>query len=180
MPLPDPILIGLKKEPPMQSKDRETINAILLGGLIAGAIDIGAASLISGRSLGYIMQVIAGGLLGKTSFAGGAGTMLLGFVLQELMGVLIACAYVMLARGVPVLARRWLISGLGYGVLVFFVMNYVVLPLSAWKSIPHFTALKFSENMAAMLLFGLIVAFFARRLRGSTVSDHKHAASAPA
>ena len=164
----------------MQTKDRETINAILLGGLVAGAIDIGAASLITGRSLGYIMQVIAGGLLGKASFEGGAGTMVLGFLLQELMGLLIASAYVMLARGVPVLARRWITSGLVYGVVVFLVMNYVVVPLSAWKSIPHFTALKFSENMLAMLLFGLIVAFFARRLRGSTASGEKHAASAAA
>jgi hypothetical protein len=49
-------------------------------------------------------------------------------------------------------------------VIIFFVMNYVVVPLSAWKSAPHFTAVKFAANMAAMLLFGLIVAFFARRL----------------
>jgi hypothetical protein len=164
----------------MQNKDRQTLNAILLGGLIAGAIDIGAASLISGRSLGFIVQFIAGGLLAKATFDGGTGTMALGFFLQELMGLLIAGVYVMLARGVPLLARRWVISGLGYGVIVFLVMNYVVLPLSAWKSIPHFTAMKFAENMAAMLVFGLIVAFFARRLRGGAYSDEKHAASAPA
>ena len=164
----------------MQNKDRQTLNAILLGGLIAGAIDIGAASLISGRSLGFIVQFIAGGLLAKATFDGGTGTMVLGFLLQELMGLLIAGVYVMLARGVPLLARRWVLSGLGYGVIVFLVMNYVVLPLSAWKSVPHFTAMKFAENMAAMLVFGLIVAFFARRLGSNAYSDEKHAASAPA
>jgi uncharacterized membrane protein YagU involved in acid resistance len=164
----------------MKTKDRETLNAILLGGLVAGAIDIGAASLITGRSLGYIMQVIAGGLLSRTSFEGGSGTMLLGFVLQELMGLLIASAYVMLARGMPALARRWITGGLAYGVIVFFVMNYVVLPLSAWKSVPHFTMLKFSENMLAMLLFGLIIAFFARRLGGSRISGEPRGARAPA
>jgi uncharacterized membrane protein YagU involved in acid resistance len=62
------------------------------------------------------------------------------------------------------LLRRWVTSGLVYGVIVFFVMNYVVVPLSAWKLPPHFTPLKFAENMAAMLLFGLIIAFFSRRL----------------
>jgi hypothetical protein len=36
-------------------------------------------------------------------------------------------------------------------------------PLSAWTTWPHFTAVKFVENMVAMLLFGLIVAFFAQR-----------------
>jgi hypothetical protein len=165
----------------MQIKGHGTLSAILLGGLIAGAIDIGAASLISGRSLGYIMQVIAGGLLAKATFDGGTGTMVLGFLLQELMGILIAAIYVFLAKSfLPAWMRRWMVTGLGYGVIVFFVMNYVVLRLSAWKSVPHFTAVKFTENMAAMLVFGLIVAFFARRLTGSSVSREGHGASAAA
>ncbi len=42
-------------------------------------------------------------------------------------------------------------------------MNYVVVPLSALKHTPHFTAAHFVENMLAMMLFGVIVAFFARR-----------------
>jgi uncharacterized membrane protein YagU involved in acid resistance len=148
----------------MSQKNREILTAVLLGGLIAAAIDIGAASLINGRSPARIMQAIAGGLLGKASFDGGVATVILGAVLQEMMGVLIATIYVVVSKTTPGLLRRWIPSGLLYGVIIFFVMNYVVLPLSAWKSAPHFTSLKFAENMAAMLLFGLIVAFFARRL----------------
>ncbi len=148
----------------MQPRNTEVLSAIILGGLIAGTIDIGAASLISGRSLAFIMQAIAGGLLGKASFAGGSATVILGAVLQELMGVLIAAIYVVALKSVSGLLRRWISSGLVYGVIVFFVMNYIVVPLSAWKAAPHFTPLKFAANMAAMLLFGLIVAFFARRL----------------
>ena len=168
-------------EPSMQKQSHGTLAAILLGGLIAGAIDIGAASLITGRSPGYIMQVIAGGLLAKASFDGGAGTMVLGFLLQELMAILIAAIYVVVLKTwLPALSRRWISSGLLYGVVVFFVMEYVVLRLSAWKSVPHFTTLKFAENMAAMLVFGLIIAFFARRLTGSSVSREGHGASATA
>jgi hypothetical protein len=165
----------------MQSKGRETLSAILLGGLIAGAIDIGAASWISGRSLGFIMQVIAGGLLAKATFDGGAGTMAMGFLLQEFMGILIAAIYVFVAKFfLPAWLRRWVVGGLSYGVVIFFVMNYVVLRLSAWRSVPHFTAMKFTENLAAMLVFGLIVALFARRLTGSSVSREGHGASAAA
>jgi hypothetical protein len=148
----------------MQQKNHEVLSAIFLGGLIAGAIDIGAASLITGRNPAFIMQVIAGGLLGKASFGGGAATVILGAVLQELMGVLIAAIYVVGLKSLRGLLRRWIFSGLVYGVIVFFVMNYVVVPLSAWKAAPHFTPAKFAANMAAMLLFGLIVSFFARRL----------------
>lgn len=153
----------------MQQQNHEVLGGILLGGLIAGAIDIGAASLISDRNPAFIMQVIAGGLLGRASFGGGAATVILGAVLQELMSVLIAAIYVVSVKSVPGLLRRWIPSGLSYGVIIFFVMNYVVVPLSALKSKPHFTSAKFAANLAAMLLFGLIVAFFARRIGTSTV-----------
>jgi uncharacterized membrane protein YagU involved in acid resistance len=147
----------------MVPKSSEVLGAIFLGGVVAATIDIGAASLISGRSPAFIMQAIAGGLLGKASFDGGIATMILGAALQEAMGVLIATIYVVALKTFPGLLQRWILSGLSYGVIVFFVMNYVVVPLSAWKSAPHFTSVKFAENMAAMLLFGLIVAFFCRR-----------------
>lgn len=150
--------------PCMQPKNREVLSAILLGGVIAATIDIGAASLINGRSPIFIMQAIAGGLLGKATFTGGAGSAILGAVLQELMGVLIAAIYVVLAKNIPALLRRWILSGVTYGVIIFFVMNYVVVPLSALRAKPHFRVDKFAEDMAAMLVFGLIVAFFARRL----------------
>jgi hypothetical protein len=148
----------------MQQKTSKVLSAIFLGGVIAGTIDIGAASLISGRSPAFIMQAIAGGLLGKASFDGGAATAILGAALQEIMGVLIATIYAVSLKSFPRLLHRWILSGLTYGVIVFFVMNYVVVPLSAWKSAPHFTSVKFVENMAAMLLFGLIVAFFCRHI----------------
>jgi hypothetical protein len=162
----------------MQQKNREVLDAILLGGLIAAAIDIGAASLISGRSPVFIMQAIAGGLLGKATFDGGIRSAILGAVLQEVMGVLIAAIYVVFAKTVSGLLRRWIFSGLTYGIVIFFVMNYVVVPLSAWKSAPHFTAFKFAANMAAMLLFGLIVAFFARRLASAPLAQDEAATPA--
>jgi hypothetical protein len=162
----------------MQQRNTEALRAILLGGLIAGAIDIGAASLITGRNPAFIAQVIAGGLLGKASFGGGIATVILGAALQELMGVLIAAIYVVALKSLPGLRRRWISSGLIYGVVVFFVMNYVVVPLSALKATPHFTAAKFAANMAAMLLFGLIVAFFARRLVSESPAQNEAATPA--
>jgi uncharacterized membrane protein YagU involved in acid resistance len=162
----------------MQQNNREVLSAIFLGGVIAATIDIGAASLITGRSPTFIMQAIAGGLLGKATFDGGIGTMILGTVLQELMGILIATIYVVLSKTVSRLLRRWILSGLAYGVIIFFVMNYVVVPLSALKSTPHFTPVKFAANMAAMLLFGLIVAFFARRLASGQRAQNEAASPA--
>ena len=145
------------------AKSRGALGGILLGGIVAGTIDIGAACLITGRSVVFILHTIAGGLLAKAAYSGGTRTALLGLALQELMGVIIAAIYVAASRMMPLLRRRWIAGGLAYGVVIFFVMNYVVVPLSAWKHVPHFTAAKFLANMAAMLLFGLIVAYFGRR-----------------
>ena len=138
--------------------------AILLGGFIAGTVDIGAAALISGRGVVFILHVIAGGLIGKAAaFSGGTGTAVLGLVLQWAMAILIAAIYVFGTRKRPAIFEMWVPSGVAYGIVVFFVMNYVVVPLSAYHRLPKFTAAGFAENMAAMLLFGLIIAFFARR-----------------
>jgi hypothetical protein len=140
--------------------------AILLGGFIAGTIDIGAASLITARDPIFILHVIAGGLMGRAAIvSGGTIAAALGLLLQWVMGILIAAIYVFGKRFAPMLTRSWIVSGLGYGIIVFFVMNYAVVPLSAYHRVPHFTVLSFAENMAAMLLFGLIIAYCARRVR---------------
>jgi hypothetical protein len=143
-------------------KDRSPIAGILWGGLVAGTIDVGAACLISGKDPVYILQTIAGGLLAKQSFAGGAATAGLGLILQWIMSLIIAAVFVFACRVQPLLARRWILGGLAYGVVIFAVMNFVVVPLSAWRRFPRFTPISAAENLAAMLLFGLIVAFFAR------------------
>src|SRR5690242_7562501 len=89
--------------------------AILLGGLIAGTVDIGAAALITGQSPLFILHVIAGGLMGSTAIeSGGAITAVLGLLLQWLMGILIAAIFVFGKRFVPMVYRNWIASGLGY------------------------------------------------------------------
>lgn len=137
--------------------------AILLGGLIAGTLDIGAAALINGKGPGFICQVIAAGLIGtKAAFAGGAGTMILGLVLQWAMSMIIAAIFVFASLRLPLLRGQWLPAGLAYGVGIFFVMEWLVVPLSAIGHAPHFTTESFAENLAAMMVYGLIIAGCAR------------------
>jgi uncharacterized membrane protein YagU involved in acid resistance len=139
--------------------------AIILAGLIAGTVDIGAASLINGRDPMFISQIIAGGLLGPASLAGGMKTVALGVVLQWAMSIIIAAIFIVASIWIPALRQDWALAGLAYGVPVYFTMEYVVLPLSAWHRSPKSALLPFAENMAAMMVFGLIVAFFASRVK---------------
>jgi hypothetical protein len=138
--------------------------AVVLGGAIAGIVDIGAASAINGFvDPVRICKFIAGGLIGlKAARAGGMEVAALGLALQVAMGILIALIYNIGASILPVLRRHWLWAGLAFGFPVFAVMTYVVLPLSAiGGGMPAFNA-KQAMNLAAMLLFGVIVAWFGR------------------
>jgi hypothetical protein len=163
----------------MATSARDFVVPVLLGGCIASTIDIGAACLITGRDPTFILHSIAGGLLAKQSYAGGAPTAALGLVLQEFMGIIIAAVFVAATYYLPALRRRWVAAGLSYGVVIFFVMNYVVVPLSAWRKMPHFTPMRFAANVVAMLLFGLIVAYCARRQPSAVSTTRQAAASQP-
>lgn len=137
--------------------------ASVLGGLVAGTVDIAAACVINKANPIVILLVIASGLMGKSAFHPSAGVIALGLLLQWAMSVLIAAIYVFASRRMPFLQRRWIAGGLAYGVIVFVVMNFVVVPLSAVPRLPPPTVLQLFGNLAAMLLFGLIIAFWARR-----------------
>jgi hypothetical protein len=115
------------------------LRAVMLGGLIAGTIDIGAACLISGKGPLIILRYVAGGLLGREALKGHSDVVAIGVGLQWAMSLIIAAVYVAASRAFPILARWWIPGGLAYGVVVFAVMNWVVVPLSALRAQPHFT-----------------------------------------
>ncbi len=139
------------------------IGHAIIGGLFAGTIDVGSASLINGLDPIIILRAIASGVLGAASFRDRTGSAVLGLVLQWAMSVIIALIYSFAVNRIGGLRQVWVAGGLIAGVFTFLVMNFVVVPLSAVGRMPHFTASKFAENFLALLLFGLIIAFFARR-----------------
>jgi hypothetical protein len=161
----------------MTQNQRATIKAILLGGLVAGTLDIFAASTIYLASPLIILQAIASGLLGKPAFFGGMGTEILGLLLQWGMSCIIAAIYMGAVRSVAWARRDWRVTAFLAGIIIYVVMTYVVRPLSAaWPPVDHSKPIdwaKVAENLVAMWVFALIVAWFAARALRTTVSgDH--------
>ncbi len=151
----------------MKRPARPSLSAILSGGLVAGTLDIGSASLINWIRPAIILRAVASGLLGPASFHDGFFSAVLGLFLQWVLSILIAALFVGAALRIRVLLRHWILAGLLYGGVVFVVMNYIVVPLSRAPFGPSgFTTAKILENLAAMLLFGWIVAAFARLFLG--------------
>jgi uncharacterized membrane protein YagU involved in acid resistance len=61
------------------------------------------------------------------------------------------------------MTRRAVLAGLLYGICVYFVMNFVVLPLSAFPTQMTYTPVRMAINIVAhMVLFGLPIALATR------------------
>ncbi len=89
--------------------------------------------------------------------------MILGLALQWAMSFAIALIYGLGRERMEVLRRSWILGGALCGLVIFLVMSLAVVPLSRAVPQPVFTLPAFVENLLAMILFGLIVAFCAHR-----------------
>jgi hypothetical protein len=135
--------------------------AILVGGLVAGSLDLGAAFLIYGAR---VPCGIAAGLLGRTAFQGGAGTYALGIFLHFFIAISAAAVYYAASRKLEFLKGHPLVCGLFYGIAVFLVMNLIVLPLSALHSRgPYQLAGLIQGVLVHMFLIGLPISFSVRQ-----------------
>jgi uncharacterized membrane protein YagU involved in acid resistance len=153
----------------MSSVATSGLRAIVVGGLVAGTLDIGAAALINRVSPVLIAHYIATGIMGPAALSAGAPAACLGVLLQWAMSVVIAAIYWFVTARMPQLRARWWLGGLLAGVVIFLVMNFIVMPLSAapvtlHEVIARFRPAKGAENLLAMFVFGLIVAYCARHL----------------
>ncbi|QBB70606.1 hypothetical protein ELE36_09640 [Pseudolysobacter antarcticus] len=151
------------------------LKAILYGGLIAGTLDIALVSAINLFDPLVILRSVASGVLGKpAAFAGGLPASALGMLLQWLMSLLIAAIYVFASMRLTILTRFWIPCGLVYGLVTFFVMNYIVVPFSAAASSKPFVISAHISDIVLMLLYGLIIAFFANRFVSITTTRNEH------
>ena len=142
--------------------------AVLGGGLTAAVLDITYAFVafgLRGVSPARILQSIASGLLGKAAYQAGAGAAVLGALLHLAIALVMAAVYVAASRRLPALNRRPWLWGPLYGIGCYVVMNYVVLPLSAFppRTRPPAPVVWITGVLAHMFLIGLPIALAAKR-----------------
>ena len=142
--------------------------AILFGGLIAGTFDISYAFIFYYLRRGItpvrILQSVASGALGQDAFKGGARTAALGLVFHFMIATIAAAVYYLASRPLRFLVNQAIICGPLYGVCIYLVMNFVVLPLSAIGSRPALPLpVLIGGLLIHMLGIGLPIALVARR-----------------
>ena len=136
--------------------------------LIAGTLDIVYAVAFSyfrsGTSPSRLLQSVAYGALGREAYNGGAATAALGLGFHFLIAFTITAIFFAAASRYRSLTRRPVITGSLFGIVVYLVMNFVVMPLSRIGPRPLPAAIVMVTGVLVhMFLIGVPIAWGARR-----------------
>jgi hypothetical protein len=141
---------------------------LVVAALVAGTLDITYAIVFSylrsGTPPERLLQSVASGALGRDAFTGGAATAALGLGFHFLIAFTITALFFAAAARASALTRRPVLTGAAYGILVYAVMNYVVIPLSKIGPRPLPAAIVLVTGLLVhMFLIGVPIASGARR-----------------
>ena len=136
----------------------------LLASVFAGIPDIFAAAALVRQPPNRILQTVASGLLGEASYQGGRRTAALGLALQVAMSLVIALVYNLAVAQAAVIRASPLMFGALYGVVVYVVMNFVVVPLSRAHPKPRWTPPSVIAMLVVMVVYAEIISLIAAAL----------------
>ena len=141
--------------------------AALYGAGVVGAIDFAYATIfvvLKGRTWVRPWQGVASSVLGPGSLKGGYPTALIGILLHFAVATCIVSVYLIASRWLPFLRRKFLLWGFAFGVIAFFVMNLVVVPLTRIGPRPlAWSPFNIGGVLVHAFLIGPAAAYFAGR-----------------
>ena len=125
--------MALSAPAPLRTSIGSAILTIMLAGIVAGTLDILGAFAVYGHIVGNtppgrILQAVARGVFGNAAFSGGANTAYWGLALHYMIAFLFAIAYFLWFPYIPFLQKHKVVSGLLYGVFIWMLMNFVIVP----------------------------------------------------
>lgn len=148
---------------------RNALKPILIGGLVAGTLDIVAACISAWVQAGAtpirVAQSVASGAIGRDAAVnGGIKTALLGLAFHYLIATTATAVFYLASRKLHFLIKSPIPMGLLYGVFVYLFMNFVVLPLSAItrRGTPTISA-RAIQALIIMFCVGLPIALIVSR-----------------
>lgn len=151
----------------LSHRSSKALPMILLAGLIAGTMDMTAACVVAYLRAGVtptrVMRFIASGLLGAPALTGGTPMAVLGTLLHYLIATTWAAVFYAASRKIKFLTDYAVPSGLLYGVFVYLIMNFVVLPLSQVARRPVPLSSHIIGCLILLFCIGLPIALIVRR-----------------
>lgn len=147
---------------------------IAIAGLVSGTLDITAAFVTwapQGVPPVVILKGIASGILGTKAFHGGTGTAALGAALHFLIAFTATAVFYAASRRLLWMVRWPFVSGVLYGIAVYFFMNWIVLPLSRDVRPPFSISRNIIAAVTLIFCIGLPISLI---VRGFSISPGDH------
>jgi hypothetical protein len=138
---------------------------IALATLVSGTLDISFASILTlafGRQVDVMLRYVASGpfpAATETELGGAILGLLVHFALMAVMAVI----FMSLAQREPRLLRKPYRAGIGYGLLTYFVMNWIVVPVRFGTPLPPNPLAIATQLFAHIVLVGIPFALIAVR-----------------
>ena len=151
-------------------KNFGAFRAILFAGLVVGVLDISSAFVIwwlRGVGARRGLQGLAAGLLGARSFDGGLATAGLGLALHFFVAFVVVSIFYLASRRIGFLTIHPVVSGVLYGIGVYIVMFWLVLP-TVFSTFRHRLFNELLQLAIHICLIGLPCALIVRRYSQQT------------
>jgi len=154
----------------LATRQRSPWARILLGGAVLGTLDLLFACVFWAALRGVapirILQSIAAGVQGGAAFDGGVESALLGALCHYFIATVMVLAYYAASGRMHALVAQPLRYGVAYGLLLYVVMTYAVVPLSNAPQPAHAYVPWVLASIFMHAVFGVICAWCSRRARG--------------
>jgi hypothetical protein len=151
---------------PANNTGSQAFRAISAAGLLCGVMDLSAAFITAGlRGVGPVrlLQGISTGLLGLKAFDMGWPTAALGAITHFFIAFSAAAVFYLASRKLTFLTHRPIVSGIVYGVAVYLVMYWVVIPLSLVHRRPFSWSATVIAILTHMVCVGTPISLMVRR-----------------
>ena len=147
---------------------RGAAKIILTATLIVGGLDFVYASLstvLRGGSFVKLWQFVGSGLLGPQAFSMGLVGAVCGVVFHFLIMAIFGAAICFLYRKMPLIGKQPVAAGIAYGIGIWLVMNFLVVPLShtGAKAPPVELGAILNLGFAMHLVIGLLLVLITKR-----------------
>ena len=132
---------------------------------ISGTLDILFAMILTvvfGRAIPDMLRFVASGPFPAATEMGTGGA-ILGLVVHFALMAIMATALMLLVRWKPERLETPLRTGVAYGVITYFVMNWLVVPLRFHTPLPPKLLSIVTQGFAHIVLVGIPMAYVAAR-----------------
>jgi hypothetical protein len=141
------------------------LKPIAIATAISGTLDILFAMILTvsfGREIGNMLRFVGSGPFPAATDMGSGGAILGLIVHFALMGIM-ASALMLFVRQRPQLLGMPYRTGLAYGLITYFIMNWLVVPLRFGAPLPLKPLSLATQLFAHIVLVGITMALVAKR-----------------